>query len=257
MYLYGIRNASLNMDWKEAFFAAGELGFDGVEIVLREEEKLDWLLSDNGQTEIKQWVQDSGVQACSISFAMFREYKGNQDDQAVRDRVVGLVERALRACKGMGGAGILLPFFDRERLDISEREAEILIEDMKRCAPLAEELDMKVGLETSFSPGLLNRICDAVGSKMIGVYLDMGNAIQYGHGDVAMFRETAKHTQLIHLKDTNRNDLGEGDVDFPAVRDVIVEMGYEGWLTFETPAGDDPLASARKNLDYAKALFEG
>ena len=34
MYLYGIRNASLNMDWgKDAFAVAGDIGFDGVEIV--------------------------------------------------------------------------------------------------------------------------------------------------------------------------------------------------------------------------------
>ena len=156
----------------------------------------------------------------------------------------------------MGGAGVLLPFFDGQRIDISEREAELLVEDMKRCAPVAEELGMKIALETSFSPGLLQTICDGIGSEMVGVYQDMANAIQYGHDAVEMFVELADHTRLVHLKDTKRNDLGEGDVDFPAVKDAIVQIGYEGWLTFETPAGDDPMASGKKNLDFAKALFE-
>ena len=173
----------------------------------------------------------------------------------LRIRVVSLVEKALRACKGMGGTGILLPFFDRERIDISGREAELLVEDMKRCAPVAEDLGMKVGLETSFSPQLLQTICDGIGSEMVGVYQDMANAIQYGHEAVEMFTELAEHTQLIHMKDTNRSDLGEGAVDFPAVKDAIVQMGYEGSLTFETPSGDDPIASAKKNLDFARALF--
>ena len=256
MYLYGIRNASLNMDWEQSFPAAAEIGFDGVEIVLREEERLDWLLSDEGRMEINEWVEKTGVQACSISFAMFREYKGNQDDPSVRDRVVDLVARSLKACKGMGGVGVLLPFFDRERIDISAREADLLVEDMKRCASVAEDLGMKIALETSFSPALLNTICDGIGSKMVGVYQDMANAIQYGHDSVEMFTELEAHTQLVHLKDTKKNDLGEGDVDFPAVRDAIGQIGYEGWLTFETPAGDDPLASGKKNLDFAKALFE-
>ena len=61
MYLYGIRNTSLNMDWgKDAFAVAGDIGFDGVEIVLREEERLDWLLSAAGKGEIGRWVQETG-----------------------------------------------------------------------------------------------------------------------------------------------------------------------------------------------------
>ena len=90
---------------------------------------------------------------------------------------------------------------------------------------------------------------------MVGVYQDMANAIQYQQDPVVMFRDLAAHTKLVHLKDTKRNDLGEGDVDFPAVKEAIMQIGYDGWLTFETPAGDDPIASAKKNLDFAKALF--
>lgn len=255
MYLYGIRNSSLNMDWEDALKAAGEIGFEGVEIVLREEEKLDWLLSDAGTGEILNWVQESGAQACSISFAMFREYKGAQDNAAVRDRVVGLVEKAAQACKNMGGVGVLLPFFDRENIDISDREAEVLIEDLKRCAPAAEDLGIKIALETSFSTGLLKTICDGVGSTMVGVYQDLANALSYGHDSVQMLVALPEHTKLIHLKDTGRSDLGEGDVDFPACRDAIAKIGYEGWLPFETPAGDDPVASAKKNLAFAKDMF--
>ncbi len=57
------------------------------------------------------------------------------------------------------------------------------------------------------------------------------------------------------FKDTQRSDLGEGYVDFPACRDAIAKIGYEGWLIFETPAGDDPIASGTKNLAFAKAMF--
>ena len=52
----------------------------------------------------------------------------------------------------MGGTGILLPFFDMERIDISNQEAELLVEDMKRWSPVAENLGMKVGSKTGFSP---------------------------------------------------------------------------------------------------------
>ena len=256
MYLYGIRNTSLKMDWgKDAFVAAGEMGFDGVEIVLREEDRLDWLLTAAGKAEAATWGEESGAQACSISFALFREYKGNEADSAVRARVVSLVQKAIRACKGMGGVGILLPYFDAENLDMPRQYVDLLIEDLQQCAPLAEDLGIKVALETSFSTELLRTICDGVGSEMVGVYQDTANALIYGHGSVTMLTALSEHTQLIHLKDTQRSDLGEGDVDFPACRDAIAKIGYEGWLIFETPAGDDPIASGTKNLAFAKAMF--
>lgn len=256
MYLYGIRNTSLKMDWgKDAFAAAGAMGFDGVEIVLREEDRLDWLLTAAGGEEVRRWVRETGAQACSISFALFREYKGNEADPAVRDRVVQLVQKAIRACQGMGGVGILLPYFDAENIDMPRQYVDLLVEDLKRCAPLAEDLGIKVALETSFSTGLLRTICDGVGSEMVGVYQDTANALIYGHGSVAMLAALPEHTKLIHLKDTQRSDLGEGGVDFPACRDAIAKIGYEGWLIFETPAGNDPIASGEKNLAFAKAMF--
>ena len=179
---------------KDAFAVAGDIGFDGVEIVLREEERLDWLLSAAGKGEIGRWVQETGAQACSISFALFRAYKGNEEDEAVRDRVVELVQKGIRACKGMGGVGILLPYFDAENLDMSSAHAELLIEDLKRCAPVAEDEGIKVALETSFSPGLLRTICDGVGSEMVGVYQDTANALQYGYDSVDMLvRITRTH----------------------------------------------------------------
>ncbi|MDP6041620.1 MAG: sugar phosphate isomerase/epimerase family protein, partial [Candidatus Latescibacteria bacterium] len=205
--------------------------------------------------DMQSLVQSSGAQACSISFAMFREYKGAQDNAEIRDRVVGLVNKAVQACKGMGGAGVLLPYFDRENIDISRADADLLVEDLKRCAPLAEDLGIKLALETSFTSGLLKDICDGVGSEMVGVYQDMANALIYGHDSVEMFLDLPEHTKLVHLKDTKKSDLGEGDVDFPACRDAIAKIGYEGWLTFETPAGDDPIASGKKNLAYAREMF--
>ena len=149
----------------------------------------------------------------------------------MRDRVVELVQKGIRACKGMGGVGILLPYFDAENLDMSSAHAELLIEDLKRCAPVAEDEGIKVALETSFSPGLLRTICDGVGSEMVGVYQDTANALQYGYDSVDMLVALPEHTKLIHLKDTRRSDLGEGDVDFPRVEMRLHRLvTRDGWF---------------------------
>ena len=52
--------------------------------------------------------------------------------------------------------------------------------------------------------------------------------------------------------------LGEGDVDFPAVRQALLDAGFEGWCTVEQdcdPTLDpDPLNDARKNREYLESI---
>jgi inosose dehydratase len=57
-------------------------------------------------------------------------------------------------------------------------------------------------------------------------------------------------------------NLGDGDVDFPAVRQVLMENGFSGWCTVEQdcdPEGDtSPIDDAKLNRAYLKSIgFEG
>ena len=57
---------------------------------------------------------------------------------------------------------------------------------------------------------------------------------------------------MIHVKDHDE-PLGEWKVDWEAVRAVLPTLPYNtrpgagsGWYVLETPAGDDPIASAKR-----------
>ena len=53
-------------------------------------------------------------------------------------------------------------------------------------------------------------------------------------------------------------NLSDGEVDFPAVRELLVSSGYEGWCTIEQdcdPTLDpDPLGDAKKNREYLESI---
>lgn len=256
MYKYGIRNGTLQREWEEALKAAGEIGFDGVELTVNEPEEVDRLLTDAGRDEVLRWVKQYGCEASSLSIGAFGRYKREEGDPDARKAMVELTQKSVVACKAVGGVGILLPYFEREHIDITEEEEARLVEDMKQCAAAAEEHRIAVCLETSFSSGQLKRICDGIGSKWIGVYQDIGNALHFGHDSVEMLRSLPDETLMVHVKDTDRALLGQGKVDFPGCRKALRDIGYEGWLVFETAPGDDPIESASKNLEYAKQAFE-
>ena len=107
----------------------------------------------------------------------------------------------------------------------------------------------------AFAPEPLQRIMRAVDSPWVGVYQDTSNALYYGHDTVDMLTRLARETVMIHLKDTGQNFLGEGNVDWPGTLAAVRAMGYDGWLVFETPGGDDPRAAAARNLRFARDTF--
>jgi inosose dehydratase len=52
--------------------------------------------------------------------------------------------------------------------------------------------------------------------------------------------------------------LEEGEVDLPAVRDLLVSVGFEGWCTIEQDCdpelNPDSLGDARKNREYLERI---
>nr|MDJ0639830.1 myo-inositol catabolism protein [Paracoccaceae bacterium] len=52
--------------------------------------------------------------------------------------------------------------------------------------------------------------------------------------------------------------LGDGDVDFPKVRQILLDNGFEGWCTVEQdcdPTLDvSPIDDARANRDYLRSI---
>lgn len=126
----------------------------------------------------------------------------------------------------------------------------------------------------------LERLLDAVDDDLLKICLDTGHHSYAGFDPVAFLRRHADRIAYMHFKDidpavkaravANRTgfyeacaegifcNLGRGDVDFPAVRQALLDMGFSGWCTVEQdcdPAAGTPvLAHARANRDYLASI---
>ena len=258
----GIRSTSLNQQLPEALHTAGRLGYDGLEAVTRDAGQLSAWQSEHGPQgagALCDEAKRAGAAISSFSLAIYRPVNFAQEEEAKRQEGVELVSTALRACGKVGGVAVLLPHFDRERLDVSAEEERRFVEGLRQVAPVAEESGAAIAIETSFSAAQLVRIVDAVGSPKVGVYQDLANAIIYGQDPAATLRALGRRVVMLHVKDTAEGGgncpLGEGRVDWAACRAAVREIGYdrpESWFVLETPAGDDPVASAARNLEFTK-----
>jgi sugar phosphate isomerase/epimerase len=259
----GIRTASLNLQLPEALETAGRIGYDGLEVVTRDQEQLrGWMTEDGpaGAAALRDQAKKAGAEVSSFSLAIYRPVNFAQQDQAKCQDGVRLVSEALRACGKVGGAAVLLPHFDRERLDVSAEEERRFIDGLRKVAPVAEETGVAIAIETSFSAAQLIRIVDGVGSPKVGVYQDLANAVIYKQDPAATLRALGKRVVMLHVKDTGQDGgncaLGEGRVDWKACRAAVRDIGYDtpdAWFVLETPAGDDPVRDAAHYLEFTRS----
>ena len=157
------------------------------------------------------------------------------------------------------------------------------IEDVARMG--TEEF----GLDVSIHPhaaGFLDfeeeteRLLDEVDPDILKLCPDTGHLSYAGFDVVPFMRRHLARTTYVHFKDIDPAvkrraiesrtgfyeacaqgifcNLGEGDVDFPAVRTLLLENGYAGWCTVEQdcdPAGPgSPVADARANRAYLASI---
>lgn len=149
----------------------------------------------------------------------------------------------------------------------------------------AEEYGLTVGIHAhaagfmDFEPEL-ERLLNEVDESILKICFDTGHHSYAGFDPVAFMKRHIDRISYMHFKDIDPKvkadtianrvgfydacgkgifcNLGDGDVDFAAVRQVLLDANFEGWCTVEQdcdPLLDpDPLGDARKNREYLESI---
>ena len=217
-----------------------EAGFQGVE-----------LLSPNGfdRDEVLRARDRTGLVIHGVSGTKHWKSTLSDPDPKVVEEGMDAVRRELDDCKAYGGTTVLLvPAVVNPK--VSYRQAyERSQAHIRKLLPTAERVGIKIAIEEVWNKFLLSpvefaRYIDEFQSEWVGAYFDVGNVVEYGYPQ-EWIRELGKRILKIHIKEyakPKRFDyrLGEGEIDWPAVRRALIDVGYDGWITAEVPFGDLP-----------------
>ena len=127
-----------------------------------------------------------------------------------------------------------------------EQAWERSVAEIRKLIPLAEHHDVMLGIENVWNKFLLTardfrQFIDDFNHPLIQGYFDVGNIVHYGVPE-HWIRELGSRIVKVHLKDYSRRlgfvNLGEGDVDWPAVRSALSDVGYTAEATVELQGGD-------------------
>lgn len=212
---------------------------------------------------VRRACDDAGIEIASI--LAWGDDRGSilSPDEAERQKMCDTIARGLEIAEILGVDAILLhpgALAEAARYDLAYDWA---LEALRKMAPVAEKHKVTIAVENVWnkfllSPTEMRDFVDAVGSKYVGTYLDVGNMILYGYPQ--HWIEVLEHRmRKVHFKDFSRGQgfkfvpLQEGDVNWSAVMEAFRKVGFDGCVVSEVGGSlDDHRETARRMKEIIK-----
>jgi len=250
----------LTGDFAEKARKAAHMGYDGVELVSLDLDRVD-------VSAVRETLRDNGLEVAGLvtgaMYAVDRLCLMSPDKAIVAEAMRRL--RRFLEFAGEDGAVVDVGLL-RGRLDgMSDPAAarDDLRDRLLESAEHAERCGARVTIEpiNRFETDFIHSAQDGlewvrkVGHPNFGVMLDTFHMNIEDASIERSIREVAACLWHIHIGDSNRLAAGEGHFDFAGMIAALKEVGYDGFLSAEHLFREDPDAAARKTVEYLRSLL--
>jgi len=233
-----------------AFDVAKEIGLDGVQIEMGNTANEMHLRRPEVQKTYREAARRTGLEIASLAIGEMNSVPLKRDPRAA-----AWLAESIDVCKALGLSITMPACFGAGDLDMGNAaEIEHLVGVLKEVAPKAEKQGIAIGMENYLSAEDNLRIIDRVGSPALRVYYDVGNSTDKGRDILKEIRALGKLICELHAKD-GRSMLGQGRIDFRAVRKALDDVEYSGWIQIEAAAPHGLVADYTANRQYLKEIF--
>jgi hexulose-6-phosphate isomerase len=245
-----IRKAALitmlpaKLSYHDRFAMARAAGFDGIE--------MQTIVSADESAAVQAAARATGLVVHSVMNADHWRYPLSSSDPTVVKQSVAGMEASLRNAAQWGADAVLLvpAVVDAgtSYRDAWTRSQRVIRE---RLLPMADALGVVIAVEEVWNKFLLSpiefaRYVDEFESPRLKAYFDVGNVVFYGVPQ-DWIRVLGPRIVKVHLKDFELDrpngrfawrNVGDGDIDWLAVRQALTEVGFAGYVTTEVAGGD-------------------
>ena len=246
---------SLGAQGPEGMEKAKAVGLDGLEVSAGGPAESVTLADPAVREAYKAQAAETGLVVSSVAMGFL-----NGSPLATDPRGPVWLEETIDATADLGAKVILVAFFgDGDLRDkkgaLKPADVDSVVERLKDAAPRAEKAGVILGLENTLSAVQNLDIIERVGSDAVRVYYDIRNSTGNGYDVPAELRLLDDRLCQIHFKD-GKDYLGEGRVKMQPVADALADIGYAGWVVFETSCpSEDCIADFRRNAEFTRELL--
>ena len=230
------------LSYGDRFKLARDVGFEVVQVPTE---------PDAGKAEeIKKAADTAGIRIDSVMNMDHWKYPLSSSDRSAVEKSLAGMRTSLHNAKLWGADVVLLvPAVVDAKTSYHDAWARSQ-KEIRSLIPLAEELKVVIGIEEVWNKFLLSplemaKYIDEFQSPRIKAWFDVGNVVLYGYPQ-DWIHTLGKRIVKVHLKDFKRKEdgyswvnLGDGDVDWGAVRQAFAAVGYSGSVIAELEGGDE------------------
>jgi D-psicose/D-tagatose/L-ribulose 3-epimerase len=262
----------------DLLYKVADMGYDIIEVAVEDKDLIDWV-------KLKQLAHETGLKI-TISGAFGPNRDLSSDDAAIRKNGLSYIEDCLRLAEAMESPIFTGPVYSavgKTRLVSIERKQEErnwCLENLHQASEVARQCGVVIGLEplNRFETDMVNTAEQAlslvreVGHPFLKISLDTFHNNIEEKSIPATIRAVGKDL-LCHVQgnESDRGTPGTGNVDWPGIKDALVDIGYDGAVVIETfgapsaelakaasiwrPLANSPDELASEGLDFYKSLF--
>lgn len=200
--------------------------------------------------EIKKAADSAGIRIDSVMNMDHWKYPLSSSDRAAVEKSLAGMRTSLHNAKLWGADVVLLvPAVVDAKTSYHDAWARSQ-KEIRSLIGQAEELKVVIGIEEVWNKFLLSSLemakyIDEFQSPWIKAWFDVGNVVLYGYPQ-DWIHTLGRRIVKVHLKDFKRKEdgyawvnLGDGDVDWGAVRQALADVGYSGSVIAELEGGDE------------------
>ncbi|AIQ12025.1 sugar phosphate isomerase/epimerase family protein [Paenibacillus durus] len=237
---------------KDCVRLAKAAGFDGIELSLNESGEMGLQTTEKEARALRESISEAGLEIAGLATGLYWSYAMTSESEANRTKAMDVCKKQLELAAVLGADTILVipgavgvDFIPGSEVVDYDKAYDRALEAIGNLAPEAEQLGVSIGIENVWNKFLLSPLemrgfIDAIGSRFVGSYLDVGNIVHSGYPE-QWVRILGGRIKKVHFKDYRREagglhgfvDLLAGDVDYPAVVSALREIGYDGYVTGE------------------------
>lgn len=247
--------SSVSRDWSRRHFAFGDVR---PPIFQSDTDYLNWW------ARLSQYQEKYDIPLTTVY------YSGEWSSEFTREQELKAAEGVARLLKGMGATNLVVAGGPTKPGGNTEREYKLVGESLNELARRIK----KFGVILSFHPHLdtmvenkeqLDKLAAATDPTLVGFCMDPAHLVVRGENIVDIYRQYVDRIWYTHFKDVTKGDLtklvgnarydtfselGKGQVDFPSLTKILLDNGYDGYITIELDRSPTPKESAMRNKQY-------
>jgi 2-epi-5-epi-valiolone 7-phosphate 2-epimerase len=244
----GVAQWSLPIDGPWGCLVAANCGLDGVQLDVGDASRGFPLTRRSTQHAWQQAASDAGVELISVAVNALCRHGMNERPDSTDGRLARIaISAGIRAAHDLGLDLVQLPAFEGGFVR-TEEERDNLADALRFACRLAADWGVTVSSENVLDAAEFRQLRDRVAADNFRLFFDMQNyVLNRGLDQLDVLDKLFEDVVQVHAKDGVDGRLssavvGTGDARVAEQVQLLINRGYNGWITLENFYDTGPIA---------------